>query len=125
MRRAGKDRQRRCEMSQYDRGYYEAMAARNFQDAMDAAADASLALVNRQHAGDYVSMADYMALRKQFNILLKDRDEVVAQRDSSQEAVRVYRAVLGHYVRGDKIVSAEKVKADLRGFAAQMGISWG
>lgn len=118
-------------MSQYDRGYYEAMAARNFQDAMDAAADASLALVNRQHANDYVSMADYMALkknyieqRKQFDILLKDRDGVVAQRDNAYESIDVHRAVLTHYIREEKILDAAKLNADLRSFAAKMGISW-
>lgn len=105
-------------MSQYDRGFYEATAARNFQDAMDAAADASLALVNRQHAGEYVSMADYMVLQKQFN-------SVVAQREEIFDSVRVYRAVLSHYIHVDKLASKEKINADLRNFAAQMGISWG
>ena len=111
-------------MSQYDRGYYEATAARHFQDAMDAAADVSLALVNRQHASNSVSMADYNSLKKRAIHLQKCFDEVVAQRDESDEAIRVYRAVLSHYIHGDKLASKEKVNADLRNFAAQMGISW-
>ncbi len=111
-------------MSQYDQGYYAAVASRNFEDAMNAAADASLALVNRQHAGDYVSAADYNALKKRAIHLQKCFDEVVAQRDESDEAIRVYRAVLSHYIHGDKLASKEKVNADLRNFAAQMGISW-
>lgn len=111
-------------MSQYDQGYHAAVASRNFEDAMNAAADASLALVNRQHASNTVSMADYNALRKDFYALKKHFDGVVAQRDSSHESVLVYRAVLGHYIRGDKVVSAEKVKADILRFAAQMGINW-
>jgi len=111
-------------MSQYDQGYYAAVAARNFEDAMNAAADASLALVNRQHASNTVSMADYMDLRKRAIHLQKCFDEVVAQRDSSQEAMKVHRAVLTRYVREEKILDAAKLNADLRIMASQMGISW-
>lgn len=93
-------------MSQYDKGYYDAMASRNFQDLLNAASDASMAMVNNRNRERVVSEADYLYLRQAFDDVVKQRDAITNQRNQwmAVAAMRldILRAFKGRVLDADK-----------------------
>ena len=86
-------------MSQYYRGFYEATAARHFQDAMDAVADASLALVDRGHNSNTIAQYEQAEneWKAAYDEVHKRLDDIAGQRDDYYNAIKVFQAVLKNY----------------------------
>ena len=110
---------------QYDRGYYEAQAARNFQDTLDAAADASVAFAERtstRRGEEMVPWSQYMELYRTLKAIAADADAIGAQRDEITAQRDLYMDTIRHFF--GQVIDRDKANAYLAQLAHERGVPW-
>lgn len=113
-------------MSQYDRGYYEATAARDFQEVMNAAADISRGWVESGNDRKVITQCNQALIewKDVYDEVRKRLDEFAGQQGSYYSAIKIYRPALQSYYQS-RIFTREKVNADVPAMPEQMGVLWG